>query len=130
MKKIILSFCLSTSFFYINSNQLNHENKEFPTEETTVIQNIESIIRAQDLTLYIGSGCPYCKKVMNFLQSNKLESFVTIKDVWMNRSYMDELTAMTRGKRTVPCLMLDASKKEYMHGSQAIITTLQELLIP
>lgn len=104
--------------------------KNFQQKKQPLYKTLSLFIRAQDLTLYIGSGCPYCKKVMNFLQSNKLESFVTIKDVWINRSYMDELTAMTRGKRTVPCLMLDASKKEYMHGSQAIITTLQELLIP
>jgi hypothetical protein len=66
---------------------------------------------------------------MQFVRTHKLESFITIKDVWANKNDLQELTTMTGGKRTVPCLKLDNTSRNYMHGSDGIIQTLGRLLV-
>jgi len=77
------------------------------------------------LTLYIGGGCPYCKRVTDFLSKNNLNDKVTIKDVWSNDQASSDLKTMA-GKGQVPCLQMD---DEHMHESNDIIKKLEELLV-
>lgn len=74
------------------------------------------------LTLYIGTTCTYCAKVMNYLRENPLE--IEIKDAWADESVKEELLAMTDGRTQVPCLKIDDG---YMYESLDIIETLKEI---
>ncbi|MGD9591527.1 MAG: glutaredoxin family protein [Candidatus Berkiella sp.] len=74
------------------------------------------------LTLYIGTTCPYCWRVTDFLKSNSQN--VTIKDVWQDEEAYQEMLALTQGKTQVPCLRIDDT---YMHESLDIIEKLRSL---
>ena len=73
------------------------------------------------LLLYIGTTCPYCKRVTDFLQSSSLK--VEIKDVWEDEAAYHEMTKLT-SKTQVPCLKID---DHYMHESLDIIEKLKEI---
>lgn len=73
------------------------------------------------LTLYVGNGCPYCKRVTDFLETHPMN--IEIKEVWSNEAAAAELMALT-GKGQVPCLKMD---DEYMHESLDIIEKLKVL---
>lgn len=73
------------------------------------------------LVLYVGEGCPYCKKVTDYLGKNPLP--IEIKEVWSNEENAKELKALTE-RTQVPCLKLD---KGYMLESSDIIEKLKEL---
>lgn len=73
------------------------------------------------LILYIGGSCPYCAKVIAYLQHSTLE--VEIKDVWANDIANQEMLALT-DRTQVPCLRIGDS---IMHESLDIIEKLKEL---
>lgn len=77
------------------------------------------------LVLYIGSGCPFCARVTQFLSKYHAQGKVEIIDVWQNEAAHQTMIAMTGGKKTVPCL---AYNDTYMHESLDIIEKLKELL--
>lgn len=74
------------------------------------------------LTLYIGAGCPYCARVLAYLEKNPMK--IEIKDVWSDPTANAELLALTGGRTQVPCLKINNS---FMHESLDIIEKLKEM---
>jgi glutaredoxin len=73
------------------------------------------------LTLYIGHGCRFCKRVTDFLEQHPMP--IEIKDSWQDETANKEMMALT-GSSQVPCLKIDDT---YMHESLEIIDKLTEL---
>lgn len=73
----------------------------------------------KDYILYVGTICPFCKKVENFLNEENIElEIVNIeKDRYAMQKLIDE-----GGKRQVPCLYHDG---EYLYESDDIIEFLK-----
>lgn len=57
------------------------------------------------LTLYIGASCPFCMKVLHFMDINDIS--IPVKDVWSDDIAMNELVHLT-GKTQVPCLKINS----------------------
>ncbi|MFH1770049.1 MAG: glutathione S-transferase N-terminal domain-containing protein [archaeon] len=76
------------------------------------------------LVLYIGEGCPYCKRVTDFLEKNNLK--ILIKEIWSNEENQKEYKDLTfnRIERRVPLLTIDG---EPMIESLKIIEKLKEI---
>ncbi|MCB1107366.1 MAG: glutaredoxin [Chlamydiia bacterium] len=60
------------------------------------------------LTLYIRHTCPYCQKVMAYLQS--VNKTIPTKDIGKDPGAADELIKVG-GKRQVPCLVINGKAK-------------------
>lgn len=73
-----------------------------------------------DYKLFVGSFCPHCRKVENFLDENDIK--IDIVNINKDRDAMMELI-QKGGKRQVPCLFHDG---EYMYESNDIIEFLQK----
>ncbi|WP_282929437.1 glutathione S-transferase N-terminal domain-containing protein [Anaerococcus sp. Marseille-Q7828] len=69
----------------------------------------------KDYKLFVGTICPYCRKVENFMEENNIE--IEIVNIEEDREAMNELIEKG-GKRQVPCLYHDG---EYMYESDDII---------
>lgn len=69
--------------------------------------------------LFVGTACPHCRKVENFMEENNIE--IQIVNINENREAMKELIEKG-GKRQVPCLFHD---EEYMYESNDIIEFLK-----
>ncbi|WP_073998207.1 glutaredoxin family protein [Anaerococcus urinomassiliensis] len=69
----------------------------------------------KDYKLFVGTICPYCKKVENFMNENNIE--IEIVNIEEDRDAMNELIEKG-GKRQVPCLYHDG---EYLYESDDII---------
>lgn len=69
----------------------------------------------KDYKLFVGTICPYCRKVENFMEENNIE--IEIVNIEEDREAMNELIEKA-GKRQVPCLYHDG---EYMYESDDII---------
>lgn len=68
-----------------------------------------------DYKLFVGTICPYCKKVENFMEENNIE--IEIVNIEQDREAMRALIE-EGGKRQVPCLYHDG---EYLYESDDII---------
>ena len=73
------------------------------------------------LTLYVGEGCPYCKKVLDHLKKDPLP--MEIKEIWENEEASAELQALTE-RTTVPCLKIN---EKHMFESDDIIAMLKKI---
>ena len=69
--------------------------------------------------LFVGTACPHCRKVENFMEENNIE--IQIVNINEDREVMKELIEKG-GKRQVPCLFHDG---EYMYESNDIIEFLK-----
>lgn len=69
--------------------------------------------------LFVGTACPHCRKVENFMEENNIE--IQIVNINEDREAMKELIEKG-GKRQVPCLFHDG---EYMYESNDIIEFLK-----
>ncbi len=69
--------------------------------------------------LFVGTACPHCRKVENFMEENNIE--IQIVNINEDREAMKELIGKG-GKRQVPCLFHDG---EYMYESNDIIEFLK-----
>jgi glutaredoxin len=58
-----------------------------------------------ELTLYVMDTCPYCRRVLNYLQQRRHPQ-MTQKDIAKNSTYRKELLDIG-GKTQVPCLVID-----------------------
>lgn len=76
-----------------------------------------------NLTLYIGTTCPYCSKVTSFMLLNNIS--IPIVDVWTDENELKLMQKLT-GKKQVPCLKIDDS---YLLESDDIIKKLRELYL-
>lgn len=56
------------------------------------------------LTLYHFEGCPYCKRVRDFMAQNNIS--IPLKDILKNPEYREELRKIG-GKEQVPCLVIE-----------------------
>jgi glutaredoxin 3 len=72
------------------------------------------------LTLYVGNGCKFCDRVLDYLKQHPMK--VDIKEVWDNEANFEELKALTGGQTQVPCLKFDDT---FMHESLDIIEKLK-----
>lgn len=68
-----------------------------------------------DYKLFVGTACPHCRKVENFLEENDIK--IDIVNINEDRDAMMELIEKG-GKRQVPCLFHDG---EYLYESNDII---------
>lgn len=75
----------------------------------------------KDLKLYVGTYCPFCKKVENFINSEGIEG-VQIVNIDENPSERDHLVKVG-GKKQVPCLFID---EKPLYESNDIISYLKE----
>lgn len=73
----------------------------------------------QNLTLYIMNTCPFCKKVLRFIDKNSIEG-IEVKDIIGNKE--NELIEKG-GKKQVPMLMIGDKP---MYESDDIIEYLKE----
>lgn len=73
----------------------------------------------KDYILYVGTICPFCKKVENFLNEENIE--LEIVNIEKDRDAMQKLIE-EGGKRQVPCLYHDG---EYLYESDDIIEFLK-----
>ena len=72
-----------------------------------------------ELTLYYFNECPYCQKVLSYLQEAK--KTVPMKNTKENNDFREELKEQG-GKTQVPCLMIDGKA---LYESDDIISWLQ-----
>lgn len=68
-----------------------------------------------DYKLFVGTACPHCRKVENFLEENNIK--IDIVNINEDRDAMMELI-QKGGKRQVPCLFHDG---KYLYESNDII---------
>lgn len=57
-----------------------------------------------ELELFMKPTCPYCIKVMNFMDENNVA--IPLRDIVADKSAAETLVAVG-GKRQVPCLFID-----------------------
>ena len=57
-----------------------------------------------ELELFMKPTCPYCIKVMNFMDENNVA--IPLRDIVADESAAETLVAVG-GKRQVPCLFID-----------------------
>jgi glutathione S-transferase len=72
------------------------------------------------LMLYYSPGCPYCQKVLRFLQGKDVK--ITLKDVSKDPAYRQELLRIG-GMTQVPCLLIDGRA---MYESDDIVEWLKK----
>ncbi len=73
-----------------------------------------------DLTLFYFPGCPYCKKVLNFMKDKNIE--IQLKNIRKNREAARKLKEIG-GKKQVPCLFINGKP---LYESDDIIVWLKE----
>ena len=59
---------------------------------------------SHELELFMKPTCPYCIKVMNFMDENSIT--IPLRDIVADESAAETLVAVG-GKRQVPCLFID-----------------------
>lgn len=75
------------------------------------------------LELFYKESCPYCQKVLRFMEMNKIDD-VELKDIVANPEFRDTLVEVG-GNGQVPCLFIDSKP---MYESMDIIKFLKERL--
>ena len=77
------------------------------------------------LTLYHMGHCPYCKRVIKVMRSNKITA--SYKDLDIHEKYRQELIAGGK-KQQVPCLLIAEKGKSdrWLYESQDIINYLTQ----
>lgn len=73
----------------------------------------------KDYKLFVGTVCPYCKKVENFMKEENIE--LEVVNINEDRDGLNELVE-NGGKRQIPCLYHDG---EYLYESDDIIEFLK-----
>ena len=75
---------------------------------------------SHDYTLYIRSTCPFCLKVLRYMDGAGIT--VPMRDINGNIEAADDLVAIG-GKQQVPCLVIDGKA---MYESDDIIAYMQQ----
>lgn len=75
----------------------------------------------EKFTLYVGTFCPYCRRVEKFIEDNDIKS-IEIIDVDKNSEAKEKLIEIG-GKKQVPCLIIDGKA---LYESLDIINYLKE----
>ncbi|MFW6030597.1 MAG: glutaredoxin family protein [Halanaerobiales bacterium] len=79
----------------------------------------------QKLELYYFPGCPFCIKVLKFVERNKLNEDIILKNIHEDQAYKNELLDIG-GKNQVPCLFIDGRP---LYESNDIINWLKENML-
>ncbi len=74
----------------------------------------------KQLTLYYFEPCPYCQKVLRFMNEKKIT--IPIKDIHKDLQARDELIRIG-GRGQVPCLVID---EKALYESDDIIKWLEQ----
>lgn len=90
--------------------------EEYETTSEVKKANVEK----PHLVLYIRSTCPYCKKVMNYL--NNVNKTLPTRDIGKDPAAANDLVKLG-GKRQVPCLMINGKP---LYESNDIINWLKQ----
>lgn len=77
-----------------------------------------------DYKLYALTTCPFCQKVIRFIEKNNLEDQIEIRFIDENADYEKELVE-GGGKKQVPCLHYG---DEWLYESNDIIAYFKENL--
>lgn len=77
-----------------------------------------------NLSLYYFPSCPYCRKVLDFIEENDLEN-IELKNIRKDKSAKETLLEIG-GKSQVPCLVIDDKP---LYESNDIINWLQNNLL-
>lgn len=77
-----------------------------------------------NLSLYYFPSCPYCRKVLDFIEENDLEN-IELKNIRKDKSAKETLLEIG-GKSQVPCLIIDDKP---LYESNDIINWLQNNLL-
>ncbi len=77
------------------------------------------------LELFMKESCPYCQKVMRFIDKYNLKDKIEIKDIVKDEANKNRLVE-EGGKNQVPCLFIDGKP---MYESSDIIDYLKENLV-
>ncbi len=81
-------------------------------------------MRADDLSLYLYDGCPFCERVRAAVVDLELQ--LEERNIFQDRAHMDDLIA-ARGRRTVPVLRIaKPDGDEWMPESADIVRYLYE----
>ena len=75
-----------------------------------------------ELELYYFEGCPFCRKVINFIEAQNIQ--MTYKNIHEEGAARDELMKIG-GKSQVPCMFVDGKP---LYESNDIIEWLKENL--
>ncbi len=73
-----------------------------------------------ELTLYYRKMCPFCRKVLQFMEESNVT--VPLTEITEKSEYQEELTRLG-GKSQVPCLMIDGKA---LYESDGIIQWFKE----
>lgn len=77
----------------------------------------------QELTLYYMETCPYCLKVLHYMDEHKIR--ISLKNTKDNENFREELLEIG-GKTQVPCLLIDGKP---LYESDDIVKWFEENLI-
>ncbi|MDY6064828.1 MAG: glutaredoxin [Finegoldia sp.] len=77
------------------------------------------------LELFYKDTCPFCQKVLRFIDKNNLRDKIGFKDIIGNEENLKVLVE-EGGKNQVPCLFID---KKPMYESDDIIAFLNDNLV-
>lgn len=80
------------------------------------------MVTDHDLALYIRPTCPFCIKVLNYLDRSNIE--IPLKDISRDPEALETLVRVG-GKRQVPCLFIDGKP---LYESNDIIAWIQKNL--
>lgn len=95
---------------------------EEPVERTPQAQ-LEADRRAQSLALYHYAGCPFCGKVQRAI--SRLNIDIAMHDINRDADARQRLIE-GGGKKTVPCLHIDAGEKSaWLYESSDIVNYLE-----
>lgn len=75
----------------------------------------------EKLILYYFPSCPFCKKVLKFIEKNELNNKIEFKNTRQDENAKKELLEIGK-KDQVPCLFID---KKPLYESNDIITWLK-----
>jgi len=77
---------------------------------------------AENLSLYVREGCPYCRKVRDYMEENDIK--VPLKFIEKDEDVRRELV-QKGGKKQVPCLFVD---EQIIYESNDIINWMENNL--
>jgi glutaredoxin 3 len=103
MRKICVVACLAIGLFGGSSIASADVHRSLASK--SLQSNLGKMMEERDLILYYKPSCPYCKKVIDYMDKNGIS--IAMEDT----SDQDNERELVRlgGKRQVPCLIVDGS---------------------
>lgn len=86
------------------------------------IEKDRGVVRMQELKLFYFPECPFCKKVLKFIDRKDLNDNIIFENIHESQTAKKELREVG-GKIQVPCLFIDGNP---LYESNDIITWLKD----